>query len=123
VNRIRLPLPLLFLIAACGGSVDFHPSAPPPHPVTAKTADAVEVLSTPAPDRPAVAIGTLEGTSSTHAPTSDGREDVLARLRSAAGERGCDAIALSAIEQKLAATSNGTPLYRAHQSATCFVYR
>lgn len=120
---LRVALGSLLLLSACGGGADFHPSAPPPHTLTPKSPDAVEVIVGPAPDRPAVAIGTLEGTSSAHPPTGDGHEDVLAHLREAAGEQGCDAIVLSPIEQKLYATSNGTPLYRAHQNATCLVYR
>jgi hypothetical protein len=123
MNSRFAPFALLTTFAvACGGGVDFAPAAPPPRALTPKAPEAVEVVDASPAGRNAIEIGTFKATSSAHPPTGDGHEDVLARLRRAAGERGCDAIVLSAIEQKLYATSNGTPLYRAHQSARCLVY-
>ena len=100
----------------------FVPEAPPPHAPTARAPEEVAVVDAPVAARNPVEIGRIDGSSSAHPPTGDGHEDVLARLREVAGKRGCDAIALSPIEQKLYATSAGTPLYRAHQSAHCFLY-
>ena len=76
----------------------------------------------PAAGRSPVEIGRLEARSSAHPPTGDGLQDVLGRLRQAAGEHGCDVIVPSATTESLFATSNGTPLYRTHQTAQCFAY-
>jgi hypothetical protein len=59
--------------------------------------------------------------SGTHTPLDDGKVEVLTQLLAAAGEQGCDAIVLGVAEEKIFATSNGTPLYKTHQSASCLV--
>jgi hypothetical protein len=87
-----------------------------------RTPESVEIVLVPTAAKNPVEVGVIKATSSAHPPTGDGREDVLGRLRKSAGDHGCDAIVLSTTEESLFATSNGTPLYRAHQSARCFVY-
>jgi hypothetical protein len=108
--------------SACGGGGAFVPTASSPHALAPKRPEAVGIAGAPAPTRNPVEIGRIEASSSAHPPTGDGVEGVLERLRKIAGEHGCDVIVPSATTESLFATSNGTPLYRTHQTAQCFVY-
>jgi hypothetical protein len=94
---------LAWALAACGASTSFERIASSPHVSHITGAEAVEVLGA-APSRPHVQIG------------------VLKMLRQLAAENGCDAIFPGSTDEKLYATSNGTPLYRTWQSAACFMY-
>src|SRR6187431_1801291 len=116
---------LLFAVGltACGASAAFEPTAAPPHATSARSPESVALLNAPPPADVAVEIGRLEAASGTHAPTGDGKPEALAQLRKVAGENGCDAIVISEPEEDLFATSNGTPLYKTHQHAICFVNR
>ena len=116
---------LLFATAltACGAGASFEPTAAPPHPTSARNPDSVALLDAPPTAAVAVEIGRMQADSGTHAPTSDGKAEALAQLRMLAGQNGCDAIMISEPTEELFATSNGTPLYKTHQRAICFVNR
>jgi hypothetical protein len=106
----------------CGAGSSFRATRPPPHPLAARAPESIVVLR--AIERPApslVEVGVVEASSSTHAPTSSGREDASAELRRAAAEHGCETIVVGDPHDALAATSNGTPLYRTHLDARCYV--
>lgn len=122
MKRRFVAIVLSLSFSACGGGAEFVSVAPPPRALTPKRPEAVEVAGAPASARNPVEIGRVDASSSAHPPTGNGLEDVLERLRKMAGEHGCDLIVLSAPTESLFATSNGTPLYRTHQSARCFVY-
>jgi hypothetical protein len=112
---------LAWALAACGASTSFERIASSPHVSHITGAEAVEVLGA-APSRPHVQIGVLKVKTSTHPPTSNGADAALTMLRQLAAENGCDAIFPGSTDEKLYATSNGTPLYRTWQSAACFMY-
>jgi hypothetical protein len=107
----------------CGGGSGFTSIAPPPHALSPKAPSAVEVADTPPTARNPVEIGRVEASSSTHASTGNGHADALDQLRKEAGAHGCDVIVVGPSKESLAATSAGTPLYRTHETARCFVYR
>jgi hypothetical protein len=103
----------------------FERTAPDPYPAVPREARQVTVLlSNARPTRPVVDVGTIIGESGAHALNSgpEGRAEVFMELQEAAGRQGCDAISLSEPLDKLFATSNNTPLYKAHQTAQCLMY-
>ena len=114
---------VVFGVSGCGPSSSFHSTAQSPHPVVARAPESVAVLTALPPGSNAVEVGQMDAASGTHAPTSDGKAEALAQLQKVAGENGCDAIVLSEPVEDLFATSNGTPLYKTHQHAVCFVNR
>lgn len=113
----------MVVVTACGASASFEPTAAPPRTVSSRAPESVAVFNAPPPNPPSVEIGRLHAASGTHAPSGDGSAEVLAQLRLVAGENGCDFIVVGAPSEELFATSNGTPLYKTHQAATCFVTR
>jgi hypothetical protein len=70
-----------------------------------------------------VEIGVIERESGMHSPLGDSSIEVFDDVRKTAGEHGCDTIAVRKPEERLGATSNGTPLYSTVQQATCYVKR
>ncbi len=116
-----LPLSAL-VVAGCGGGSGFTSLAPPPHALSPKAPSAVEIADKPPTERNPVEIGRVEASSGVHAPTGDGHADALDQLRKEAGAHGCDVIVLGPSKESLAATSGGTPLYRTHETARCYVY-
>jgi len=114
---------VILWVSGCGASATFIPTRIPPHPVAAHPPETVRILAAIPPQAAAVTIGRIEASSSVHSPIGDGKEEVFEELRRAAGENGCDSILLEAPEDSLFATSNGTPMYKTHQQAWCFVNR
>lgn len=110
-------------VLGCGPSSSFHSTAQPPRAVVARAPESVAVLTALPPGSNAIEIGQMDAASSTHAPTGDGKAEALAQLQQLAGKNGCDIIVVSEPVEDLYATSNGTPLYKTHQHATCFMNR
>jgi hypothetical protein len=116
-------LTLLFA-PGCGGGARFVRTAPDPIPVVVRAPEQIAVWPSDAvASRPVVAVGTIEGESSAEPPlTGDHSLDALFEIKKEAGIRGCDAVVPHPVDKRIWATSNGTPLYRFHQSAVCLVY-
>ena len=83
------------------------PINPPPHPLTRRPADSVEVFASTRPERPFVDVAYLQATLR----TSDGFGSIVADFRAKAGAMGCDAIIFNGHDAKT------------DYSATCIVYR
>ena len=113
---------LLGFISACGGS-SFKATGTPPHPVSPRASGTVLVLTGPPPLSQAVEIGRIEASTGVRGPGSEVALELLDRIRTVAGENGCDSILVGPAEESLAATSGGTPMHRTRQSAICFVNR
>jgi len=88
-----------------------------------RTPEAVRIVTVTPNDPNLVEIGVIEGRSGMHSPLGDSSVVVFDDVRKAAGEHGCDTIAVRKPEERLGATSNGTPLYSTVQQATCYVKR
>lgn len=114
---------LLAELSACGASASATSTGAPPHPLVPRAPDAVVVLTAPPTGNAAIEIGRIDASSGAHGPLSNGKREVLDALRKTAGENGCDSILVSNTEESLFATSNGTPMYKTHQHAVCFVNR
>ncbi|HXF34768.1 MAG TPA: hypothetical protein VN603_09355 [Candidatus Acidoferrales bacterium] len=85
-------LPSLFLVAACGTYATFTPLHVPPHELSPRSPESVDlIIGRATPQRPVALIGVL---SSGDASVVSGatRNDALEALRAKAAEVGCDAV-------------------------------
>jgi hypothetical protein len=92
------------LLAACGGGVPYTASNAPPHAMTARTPESVEVFAQ-APQREHVEVG-----SYATSPSNADKTAVMRHLRAEAADKGCDALVVSGTNE-------------AGYKATCIVYR
>lgn len=92
------------VVAACGGGVPYTAMNAPPHAMTARTPESVEIFAQ-APQHEHVEVG-----SYATAPTSEDKTKVMRHLRAEAAEKGCDALVMSGTSE-------------AGYKATCIVYR
>jgi hypothetical protein len=115
-------MPLLTI--GCAAEARFVRTAPDPKPAIIRAPEQVVVWpAATAAGRPVAQIGIIEGESGAAPPlTGDHSQEPMIEIRKEAGLRGCDAVVPSPAEKRIYATSNGTPLYRFHQRAACFVY-
>ena len=83
------------LLTACGGTtVQYVPTNPPPRALAPRTAAAVEVFTSRAPERPYSDVGYLEVEENDGYTRADS-ERLLGELREAAASRGCDGLVVS----------------------------
>ena len=82
------------LLAACGSEIAYSPMNAPPHPMTARPPEAVEVHRI-APSRPFVEVGTLDETGY----WGDGTERADELLRARAAQIGCEALVIQGYVQ------------------------
>jgi len=118
--------PALFLIAVfvtgCGTSVAITPTNTPQAPLRPRTAERVEVFATGIPARPYQEVAMIEARQSSQYSTHD-QSAVIAELRKAAGQHGCDAIIVNGSADQVGGGANDTAVstlkgYR----ATCIVW-
>ncbi len=88
-----LPAALLTL-AACGTTTRFAPLNTSPHQLRPRSALSVEIYSTSVPARPYTEIGLIQGTQSSEYSFHD-MPEIIATMRSRAGQIGCDALILN----------------------------
>ncbi len=74
-------------LCGCSVSVSYLQTNLPPHPLAAKSSDAVDVLTIP-PGRKYVEIGTIQ----TELVGFASHENVVAAVKQEAANRGCDAL-------------------------------
>jgi hypothetical protein len=109
----------LLLLAGCGASVDTTALNAPPHPLSQRPAEEVEVYSGSPPVKAHVDLALIQ------ADQTNGRgvlTELVAAIRERAGEMGCDAIVITGASER---ASGNTSLLNpgSHQMlATCIVY-
>ena len=113
------------LVGGCGTFVDFTPINDPPHPLRARSAASVEVLSSGAPARPHVDVALVE-VEQTHSLNEQGTGLMIQRMREQAAAIGCDAIVLNGVtDHQGAQPGSGWDLVdpgATKREATCVVY-
>ena len=92
--RILLGLFLAAAAAACGTNIDYIPLNSPPHAMAPRAPESVELFTTSPPQRPYVEVGAIE--SQQQQMSTDSVEDIYAKMREAAAERGCDGLVIVA---------------------------
>jgi hypothetical protein len=80
------------LLVGCGSGATFTPVANPPHDLSSKSANDVEVYRSP-PTRPYTEIGRLSVEKESQF-VSDNDPRMLDQMREEAGDQGCDAIVI-----------------------------
>ncbi len=115
---------LCFVVAlgACGTTSGFMPTNPPPHPLTAKSPDQVEIFTASKPARDFVEIGILQSATAS-AAFGGGDFEMLRRLRTEAATHGCDGVIVT--DSSKVAMANGDTASERTGSfrAACIVYR
>src|SRR5262245_60916868 len=83
---------LLVAASACGIDVQYVPTNTPPHAMRPRSAQRVEVFASARPKREFTEFGLIEVQQESQ--NHDDAEEIIARLREEAGERGCDGIVM-----------------------------
>jgi len=95
MNRPVALLPLIAVLAAgCGVSLNYVPLNKPPRPMSARPPESVHVYTASRPERPHLEVGMIEAqqeSAYSHAPPAQ----IVAQMRSAAGQLGCDGLVLT----------------------------
>lgn len=86
-------LVIFLTTVGCGTTVDYAPLNEPEKPMTARSANDVEVFVTQVPIRPYEEVGFLDAHQTTGA-SLDGTEEILAAMKADAAARGCDALVI-----------------------------
>jgi hypothetical protein len=81
-------------LAGCGTNIDYIPLNTPPHPMPPRSPESVELFTTSPPQRPYVEVGAIE--SQQQSMSTDNVEDIYAKMRIAAADRGCDGLVIVA---------------------------
>ena len=111
------------LLVGCGTALNYIPTSEPPRPLYVRSADKVEIFMTKAPNRPFVEIGMIE--SQQQEASLDNEQQVIAKMRQFAGERGCDALVIFSSND--ATVTSGGPSYTSSNTlkgyrGSCLVY-
>ena len=104
----------------CGTRIVYTPTNTPPHALSPKPAEQVEVYSTSPPQRAYVEVGMLEAGRES-GWSADDEAAVQTKLRQDAGQRGCDAIVMTGSADKVVGDRNSTVTLRGYK-ATCIVW-
>jgi hypothetical protein len=115
---------LVSLLGACGTSMQYVPLNAPPHPMTPRSPDSVEVFMGKQPDRQYVEVGTLESQQSSEFSTDD-KAAIIGKMRADAAQRGCDGLLfVGTNDQTVVSGNNGNvnTATLAGYRATCIVY-
>jgi len=83
---------LAVFLTGCGPSVQYSLVNPPPHAMTARTPESVEIL-TAAPARGHVDVGMIAWPAQS---ASDDKAEILRQMRYDAAQRGCDGLVMGA---------------------------
>ena len=118
---MRLLITTLTLLSGCGTQIREIRTNPPPRALTPRPATAVEVYTGHAPERAFVEIAYLEAQQESPA-SRDTPADIFARLQERAGAIGCDAIYITAPNNRVVEAVAGAQTLLGY-SATCLVYR
>lgn len=98
-GAMRPLLAALLLAAACGPKITMVKTNPPPHALTPKPADAVEIFTTKLPGRPYAEVAVFSA--------SKGKaEDHIDALRARAGEYGCDGLVFTVMPSQHTTTAS-----------------
>jgi hypothetical protein len=113
------------LVAGCGTFVEFTPINSPPHLLSPRSPESVEMLSSGSPARPHVDVALLE-VEQTHSFNEEGTGLMIRRLREQAAAMGCDAVVLGGVtDHQGAQPGSGWDLLdpgSTKRQATCVVY-
>ncbi len=115
MNRLAAVLALA-ATAACT-HVSFRETNLPPHALEARPPGSVEVFALGPPQRPFVEVGLIDAGNGGWV-----KKDLLAALREAAGERGCDGLVLTGEREELVDVQ-GTLTLDQRSKGVCIVWR
>ena len=114
--------------AACGIDVAYLPLNPPPHLMTPRPKEQVELFASKLPDRPFVEVGSIEVQQEDYNHASP--QQLTERMRELAGRRGCEGLILAGANDGTSVSggvSNGTGFVSGRTlkgyRATCIVYK
>jgi hypothetical protein len=82
----------LVVLTACGTSITYVPLNSPPHPLTPRSAESVELFTTAPPARPYVEVAAIESRQQSH--SVDGTAVIYKKMREEAARRGCDGLVI-----------------------------
>jgi hypothetical protein len=118
---MRLLLGLALGLAACGTTIRQIPTNAPPHPLTARPAESVEVFTATQPQRPFVEVAFFEAQQES-AVSLDDQSAVFAKLREQAGQAGCDGLIINGPNDSVVGDRHNVNTLRGY-AGTCIVYR
>ncbi len=101
---------LVSSMSACGTKVSFTPTNIPPHPMTARPIQSVQVFTTAVPNQPYVEVGVIEARQAS-AYSSGGQTKILNAMRTQAAQYGCDGLVINGTANSVegsGSTSNGS---------------
>jgi hypothetical protein len=119
---MRILIPLSILLASCaigagGPRAAFVPTNPTPGPLSAKWPNQVTIASTP-PNRPFYEIGFIDGWQGS---AFDDEAAVLAQMRVAAAQRGCDVLLVTGPNNDVSGYAHGSTSTTFGYHAACIV--
>jgi len=127
--RFSIASCLLFIgVAGCGIGVAYVPLNPPPHMMTARPKEQVELFASKLPDRPYVEVASIEVQQEDYNHASPAQ--LTDKLRELAGRRGCEGLVLSGANDATSVSggvSNGSGFVSSRTlkgyRGTCIVYK
>lgn len=119
----RLLLIVLGGLAAggCGTRAFFYPTNIPPRPMSPRTVESVQLLTTAA-QQPYVEVGRIEATQVSSNWSTGGSEAILATARQRGAEVGCDAVLVTGRHDRRGSTQVSSAVLEGFD-ATCIVYK
>ncbi len=103
---LRLALPALLAVAACGTTTRFVATNPSPHPLATKQTLQVDVYTTAAPTTPYVEVGILQSRQSSEL-SLDEMPDIIQKMRAEAAKIGCDGVIINGLSDKTVGSGYG----------------
>lgn len=113
---------LCTFIAGCGAKISYTPIRSAPGPMNPRPADSVEVFTTALPNRPYVEVAMMEAQGKSIYANQSG---LIAELRKAAGEHGCDGVVMGGSSDRVRGSSGpqgGSVHTIKGYKATCIVF-
>jgi hypothetical protein len=131
MNARPILIAALFL-SACGTTVSYIPTNRPPHAMTPRPVETVDVYSASAPSRPFTEVGMIDAQQSSRWSTHD-RGEVFAKLRQRAASLGCDGVIILGPNDEVVGSTTTTVTRRRVETssdvgtlkgyhATCIMY-
>lgn len=118
---MRLLLGLALGLAACGTTIHQIATNQPPHPLSPRPAESVEVFTATQPQRPFVEVMYFEAQQESQVSLDD-QGAVFAKLREQAGQAGCDGLIINGPNDSVVGDRHNVNTLRGY-AGTCIVYR
>ncbi|MCA9563287.1 MAG: hypothetical protein KC561_07350 [Myxococcales bacterium] len=110
---------LLLTLTGCATQVSYVPTNSPPRPMVARSPQSVDVFTSGVPDRPFSEVGLLNAREG----AADDYGQMVAALREAAGQYGCDGVIITGTENEVSTNwYNDDVESRLNLYGTCIVY-